>query len=166
MTPPVVTAPTETVEDGEVPLANVGLTDEDEDLGEEISVEDEAVPLANGIGGSWALVNFALMNLAVFESLMLLIGYFVQTKKKSGDEEEKETKLKKKGIVRAISLPIALISIIAFCLTEDISLPTAFVDNYTILMAIIAIAQTFVVALSRKKEEDAGEEEVAVEARA
>ena len=89
-----------------------------------------------------------------------------QTKKKSGDEEEKETKLKKKGIVRAISLPIALISIIAFCLTEDISLPTAFVDNYTILMAIIAIAQTFVVALSRKKEEDAGEEEVAVEARA
>lgn len=164
--PPVVTAPTETVEDGEVPLANVGLTDEDEDLGEEISVEDEAVPLANGIGGSWALVNFALMNLAVFESLMLLIGYFVQTKKKSGDEEEKETKLKKKGIVRAISLPIALISIIAFCLTEDISLPTAFVDNYTILMAIIAIAQTFVVALSRKKEEDAGEEEVAVEARA
>ena len=147
-------------------MANVGLTDEDEDLGEEISVEDEAVPLANGIGGSWALVNFALMNLAVFESLMLLIGYFVQTKKKSGDEEEKETKLKKKGIVRAISLPIALISIIAFCLTEDISLPTAFVDNYTILMAIIAIAQTFVVALSRKKEEDAGEEEVAVEARA
>ena len=117
-------------------------------------------------GGSWALVNFALMNLAVFESLMLLIGYFVQTKKKSGDEEEKETKLKKKGIVRAISLPIALISIIAFCLTEDISLPTAFVDNYTILMAIIAIAQTFVVALSRKKDEDAGEEEVAVEARA
>lgn len=164
--PPVVTAPTETVEDDEVPLANVGLTDGDEDLGEEISVEDEAVPLANGIGGSWALVNFALMNLAVFESLMLLIGYFVQTKKKSGDEEEKETKLKKKGIVRAISLPIALISIIAFCLTEDISLPTAFVDNYTILMAIIAIAQTFVVALSRKKEEDAGEEEVAVEARA
>lgn len=106
-------------------------------------------------GGSWALINFALMNLAVYESLMLLIGYFVQVKKASEENDrETERKLKKKGIMRVISLPVALISVIAFFLTEDITLSTGLVDRYTIVMAIIAIAQTAVVALSRKKEEE------------
>ena len=115
----------------------------------------EEVPLAVIEGGSWALINFALMNLAVYESLMLLIGYFVQVKKASEENDrETERKLKKKGIMRVISLPVALISVIAFFLTEDITLSTGFVDRYTIVMAIIAIAQTAVVALSRKKEEE------------
>ena len=56
--------------------------------------------------------------------------------------------------MRVISLPVALISVIAFFLTEDITLSTGLVDRYTIVMAIIAIAQTAVVALSRKKEEE------------
>jgi hypothetical protein len=78
----------------------------------------------------------------------------------------RETFRKTDGRGADSSLPVALISIIAFYLTEDISLPTAFVDNYTVLMAIIAIAQTVVVALSRKKEEHVEEEEVAAEAHA
>nr|WP_297864231.1 InlB B-repeat-containing protein [uncultured Acetatifactor sp.] len=119
-----------------------------------VELEDEELPLAAGNGRAWALVNFALMNLAVFETLMLLIGYFVNTRK---DEEEKKEKLKKKGLMRLISLPIGIISIIAFCLTEDISLPTGFVDRWTLLMAIIAIVQTVVVVLSRKKEENEDE---------
>ena len=77
--------------------------------------------------------------------------------------EEQERKLKKKGIVRIVSLPVAILSVIAFCLTEDISLPTGFVDRYTLLMAIISIIQTVVVAFSRKKEEEE-EEEVEAEA--
>ena len=119
-----------------------------------VELEDEELPLAAGNGRAWALVNFALMNLAVFETLMLLIGYFVNTRK---DEEEKKEKLKKKGLMRLISLPIGIISVIAFCLTEDISLPTGFVDRWTLLMAIIAIVQTVVVVLSRKKEENEDE---------
>lgn len=136
-----------------MPLANEPETQpEDEKLAE---LEDEEVPLAVIEGGSWALINFALMNLAVYESLMLLIGYFVQVKKASEENDrETERKLKKKGIMRVISLPVALISVIAFFLTEDITLSTGFVDRYTIVMAIIAIAQTAVVALSRKKEEE------------
>ena len=50
------------------------------------------------------------------------------------------------------SIPIAIVSVVVFCLTEDITLKTAFVDKWTILMAVIAIVQTVVVALSRKKE--------------
>lgn len=134
-----------TLPDEETPLANADL-------------EDEEVPLANN-DGRWALINFALMNLSIFESLMLLIGYFVQTKKSSEEEEdEKERKLKKKGIVRIISLPVAIISMIAFFLTENIWLPTQLVDQYTLMMAVIAVIQTIVVVLSRK-EEDVEEEE-------
>ena len=145
-----------------VPLAG-GEEADGEAEPEPVELDEEGVPKA-GKGLSWALVNFALMNLAVFESLMLLIGYFVKTKNSSEEEDEEEKKkLKKKGIMRIISLPVAIISIIAFCLTEDITLPTAFVDRYTLLMAIIALVQTAVVALSRKELEDE-EEEVKVEA--
>ena len=56
-------------------------------------------------------------------------------------------------LIRLLSLPIAVISVIAFCLTEDISLPTAFVDRWTLLMALIAVIQTVAAALSRKKED-------------
>ncbi|MCI8586511.1 MAG: hypothetical protein HFI92_11600 [Lachnospiraceae bacterium] len=110
------------------------------------------------MGGSWALVNFALMNLGVFESLMLLIGYFINTSRSSEEDEDEKKKLKKRGVVRLLSLPVAIVSVIAFCLTEDISLPTGFVDRWTLLMAIIAVVQTIVVAFSRKKEMEAEKE--------
>jgi hypothetical protein len=143
------------VEDDAVPLAQTILNDTDEEETEEPAepeieeIKDELVPLAGGDNGSWALLNFVLMILGVFESLMLLIGYFINIKKES---EEEEKKLNKKGIVRLISIPIAIVSVVVFCLTEDITLKTAFVDKWTILMAVIAIVQTVVVALSRKKE--------------
>lgn len=133
--------------DEAIPLA----AGEEKEQSEPIAVDEEKTPLAGGRGAAWALINFALMNLAIFESVMLLIGYFVKTK---NDGEEEKRKLKKKGIFRIISLPIAVISLIVFILTEDITLPTAFVDKYTIVMLIIAIVQTVMVALSNKKYED------------
>lgn len=139
--------------DEAVPLA----AEEEKEQPEPVAVDEEKTPLAGGKGAAWALINFALMNLAIFESVMLLIGYFVKTK---NDEEEEKRKLKKKGIFRIISLPIAIISLIVFILTEDITLPTAFVDKYTIIMLIIAIVQTVMVALSKKQYEDEDEQEV------
>lgn len=135
----------------------VPLAAEEEKQPELETVDEEKTPLAGGRGAAWALINFALMNLAIFESVMLLIGYFVKTK---NDEEEEKRKLKKKGIFRVISLPIAIISLIVFILTEDITLPTAFVDKYTIVMLIIAIVQTVMVALSKKQYEDEDEQGV------
>lgn len=145
--------------DDTVPLAG----QEDPELAE---LDDEGVPLAKGASGAWALLNFALMNLAIFECLMLLIGYFIKTKGASEEEEEEKKKLKKKGVMRIISLPIAVVSIVAFCLTEDITLPTAFVDRYTLLMAIIALVQTVAVVLSRKELKDETDDETEVKAAA
>lgn len=143
----------EEIADEEVPLAEEIESEPDEERLAEL--EDEEVPLAIIKGGSWALLNFALMNLAVYESLMLLIGYFVQVKKASEENDrETERRLKKKGIMRVVSLPVALLSVLVFFLTEDITLSTGFADRYTTVMAIIAIVQTAVVAFSRKKEEE------------
>ena len=61
--------------------------------------------------------------------------------------------------MRLVSLPVAVISIIAFFLTENIWLPTKLVDEYTLLMAVIAVIQTVVVALSRKEEDFEAKEE-------
>ena len=162
-TPAAVTPPAEQpveIADAETPLANAQTPSANEDTmpaNEEEQIEDEEVPLAPGNGGHWALINFALMNLAIFESLMLLIGYFVKTKNEEEKEEEKR-KLKKKGIIRILSIPVAVISLIAFILTEDITLLTGFVDKYTIWMAIIAILQTVMVVLSHKKYQKEEEE--------
>lgn len=147
----IETAPLpETLEELPTPLA----PPEDEMLG----LPEEEVPLAGEErSGSWALLNFALMNLAIFESVMLLIGYFVDTKKEEEEEDEEneeKRKLNKKLLFRIISLPIAAVSLIVFLLTEDISLPTAMVDKYTLVMLLIAVVQTVMVAFSKKKYED------------
>ena len=119
---------------------------------EMLGLPEPEVPLAGpGNAGSWALLNFALMNLAIFESVMLLIGYFIDRK---DEKEEEKRKLNKKALFRINSLPVAVVSLIAFLLTEDISLPTGIVDKYTIIMVLIAVIQTMLVALSKKKYED------------
>lgn len=108
---------------------------------------DKEVPLAPGKSASCALLNLFVMNLAILESLILLIGYFV--KRKNDDEEKRKRKEKEPFI--ALSLLIAAISLIVFILTEDITLPKTFVDKYTIVMPIIAVGQTVVAVLSYKK---------------
>ena len=101
--------------------------------------------------GTWSLINLALANLAVFESIVLIAGYFISTKNQKELEEDENKKTNKKGLFRFLSLPIAVIAVIAFILTENISLETAFVDKWTALMVLIAAVQTVMVVLSRKK---------------
>lgn len=156
--------------------------DEPEATPQTVRIGGAEVPLFADDGAAWALVNFMLMNLAVFLSLMLLIGYFVTTKKEKEEEENEEQKkqkvqedetceeeeeplkLKKKGLLRLLSFPVAIISVIAFLLTEDISLPTALLDKWTPLMLFFVLVQMVWVVFSRKKyvkeeeEEEEGDE--------
>jgi uncharacterized repeat protein (TIGR02543 family) len=132
--------------------ASPKATPEEETIDEESSAKDSA-------DGTWSLVNFTLMNLSVFESIMLLAGYFISTKNQKELEEDEKKKTKKKGLFRLISLPIAIIAVVAFVLTEDINLKTVFIDKWTIWMALIAVVQTVMVALSRKKIVDDDDDE-------
>ena len=153
----------ETINDNETPLAN----------GEDIA--DNATPLA-GLGtGAWALINLILTIVTTLLSILLLIGYIGKKKKALEDEdgnvvldengkEVMEYEKNKKGLWRLISIIPALIAIIVFIFTEDMTLPMIFVDKWTILHAVIALVQVVVMVLCKKKKDENDEDENAANA--
>ena len=153
----------ETINDNETPLAN----------GEDIA--DNATPLA-GLGtGAWALINLILTIVTTLLSILLLIGYIGKKKKaleaEDGnvvlDENGKEVmeyEKNKKGLWRLISIIPALIAIIVFIFTEDMTLPMIFVDKWTILHVVIALVQVVVMVLCKKKKDENDEDENAANA--
>ena len=118
------------------------------------TVEPEPVPLASA--KAWALLNLILSILTVLVSLLLIA--FTLGKKRKGeaaatDETMKSsdaTEIKKKKFWRWFSLVPAIGSVIAFLLTENMSLPMAWTDRWTILMVVIALLQVLVAIFSRK----------------
>ena len=153
----------ETINDNETPLAN----------GEDIA--DSATPLA-GLGtGAWALINLILTIVTTLLSILLLIGYIGKKKKALEDEdgnvvldengkEVMEYEKNKKGLWRLISIIPALIAIIVFIFTEDMTLPMIFVDKWTILHVVIALVQVVVMVLCKKKKDENDEDENAANA--
>lgn len=126
-----------------------------------IYVEDPSVPLAGLTGeGSWALINLILAILTVAASAVLLLLYVVGKRRKEeeeerrGDEEESEEEVRKKLLWRIASVVVAVVSVIVFILTEDMSLPMEMVDKYTLWMLVIAMVQLIVCMLSKKQTED------------
>ena len=153
----------ETINDNETPLAN----------GEDIA--DNATPLA-GLGtGAWALINLILTIVTTLLSILLLIGYIGKKKKALEDEdgnvvldengkEVMEYEKNKKGLWRLISIIPALIAIIVFIFTEDMTLPMIFVGKWTILHVVIALVQVVVMVLCKKKKDENDEDENAANA--
>ena len=153
----------ETIDDNETPLAN----------GEDIA--DNATPLA-GLGtGAWALINLILTIVTTLLSILLLIGYIGKKKKALEDEdgnvvldengkEVMEYEKNKKGLWRLISIIPALIAIIVFIFTEDMTLPMIFIDKWTILHVVIALVQVVVMVLCKKKKDENDEDENAANA--
>ena len=153
----------ETINDNDTPLTN----------GEDIA--DNATPLA-GLGtGAWALINLILTIVTTLLSILLLIGYIGKKKKALEDEdgnvvldengkEVMEYEKNKKGLWRLISIIPALIAIIVFIFTEDMTLPMIFVDKWTILHVVIALVQVVVMVLCKKKKDENDEDENAANA--
>ncbi len=121
-----------------------------------IEIGDTVVPLAN-FGESWALLNLLLTVATALGSLALLVGYFVRKKRDEADSEEDENqeeepaRLKRKGLARLLSVPVALIAVIVFVLTEDMTLPMTIMDEWTLLMLLIFVGQMLLCIASRKK---------------
>ena len=153
----------ETINDNETPLTD----------GEDIA--DNATPLA-GLGtGAWALINLILTIVTTLLSILLLIGYIGKKKKALEDEdgnvvldengkEVMEYEKNKKGLWRLISIIPALIAIIVFIFTEDMTLPMIFIDKWTILHVVIALVQVVVMVLCKKKKDENDEDENAANA--
>jgi H+/gluconate symporter-like permease len=132
------------------------------------SIDDEAVPQAPGEDtNAWALVNLIAAILTVLTSLILLLTWFIGKKKEEdeedeyaeAEEDEDESKLKRRTLVRLGSLIPAIVSVIAFIVTEDMRNPMIFVDRWTLLMIVILIIELLFVLFSKKKNVDDDEDD-------
>ena len=160
---PQVTTPAETVEKETTPKAEPK---------KEEKVEEEYTPKASP-QYYCALINLICAILTVLFGLLLLI--FKRHKDEDDDEEDDETKQqtnnddeekeqeKKRGLfTRVLAVLIAIVSVVFFLVTEDLSLPWTWTDQWTIWMVVIGLVQIVVFFVGRKwknVDDDEDEEE-------
>ena len=144
-------APGPTVEENEPERPKVEETEE----------VDENVTAKAGSEGSWALINLLCSGGTVLLGLILLLSKL----KKEEDEEEDKTaamrngnnkqseRYKRRKWLRAVSTVTAVVSVIVFFLTEDMSLAMVLIDKWTLLMAAFLIIQIIFVLFGRKWKE-------------
>ena len=151
---PQVITPVETVEKEETPKAEEPKTEK---------VEEEYTPKASP-QYYWALINLICAILTVLFGLLLLISK--RHKDEDDEEEDDETKEqvtnkddedkeqeqeKKRGtFTRVLAVLIAIASVVFFLVTEDLSLPWTWTDQWTIWMVVIGLVQIVVFFVGRK----------------
>ena len=147
---PQVTTPVETVEKETTPKAEPK---------KEEKVEEEYTPKASP-QYYWALINLICAILTVLFGLLLLISK--RHKDEDDEEEDDETKQqattnedeeqeKKRGLfTRVLAVLIAIVSVVFFLVTEDMSLAWTWTDQWTIWMVVIGLVQIVVFFVGRK----------------
>ena len=151
---PQVITPVETVEKEETPKAEEPKTEK---------VEEEYTPKASP-QYYWALINLICAILTVLFGLLLLISK--RHKDEDDEEEDDETKEqvtnkddedkeqeqeKKRGtFTRVLAVLIAIVSVVFFLVTEDLSLPWTWTDQWTIWMVVLGLVQIVVFFVGRK----------------
>ena len=149
---PQVTTPVETVEKETTPKTEPK---------KEEKVEEEYTPKASP-QYYWALINLICAILTVLFGLLLLISK--RHKDEDDDEEDDETKQqattnedeeqeqeKKRGLfTRVLAVLIAIVSVVFFLVTEDMSLAWTWTDQWTIWMVVIGLVQIVVFFVGRK----------------
>ena len=130
---------------------------------EEEKVEEDYTPKATQ-EYYWALINLICAIVTVLFGLLLLISK--RHKDEDDEEEDDETKQqattnedeeqeqeqeKKRGLfTRVLAVLIAIASVVFFLVTEDLSLPWTWTDQWTIWMVVIGLVQIVVFFVGRK----------------
>ncbi|MEG0592943.1 MAG: InlB B-repeat-containing protein, partial [Coprobacillus sp.] len=117
-------------------------------------IEDQEVPLAT-IGGSWALVNLICTIVVTILGIFLLLAKH----KKDEDEEDNTVAYKRRRWTKVATIVVAIVTIVAFIITEDMTLPMILTDKWTIAMLILTLVQIVVVCVGRKWKEDKEQQE-------
>ncbi len=134
------------LDDAEIPMAS----DEADEpvMGE---VEDGDIPLfATSDVGTWALVNLILAIVTVALSVVIATSSFLNKQAEHQDEQEGAANTHKKWLEPLFSLLISAVSVVCFVLTEDMSLPMAMLDKWTLAMLLLTLVQVFVALRVRK----------------
>ena len=125
----------------------------------EEKVEKEKTPKARP-EKFWALINLICAIVTVLFGLLLLISKRHKNKDDEDDEtkdqtttnedEEKEQEKKRGLFTRVLAVLIAIVSVVFFLVTEDLSLPWTWTDQWTIWMVVIGLVQIVVFFVGRK----------------
>ena len=137
-------------------------------------VEKEKTPKARP-EKFWALINLICAIVTVLFGLLLLISKRHKNKDDEEDEtkdqtttnedEEKEQEKKRGSFTRVLAVLIAILSVVFFLVTEDLSLRWTWTDQWTIWMVVIGLVQIVVFFVGRKwKNVDDDEDEQAQQA--
>ncbi|MDR2523935.1 MAG: hypothetical protein LBC95_00095 [Candidatus Nomurabacteria bacterium] len=94
----------------------------------------------------WSLVNLLLTVAVAVMSLVMIVRNFV-------GREDDDKRTKRHTALRFLSLIPVAGAVIAFLLVEDLSLPMGWLNQWTILLAGIAIVQVVIAAVSRRGED-------------
>ena len=148
---PQVTTPVETVEKETTPKA---------EHKKEEKIEEEYTPKASP-QYYWALINLICAILTVLFGLLLLISKRHkdedddedddETKQQTNNDDEENEQEKKRGLfTRVLAVLIAIVSVVFFLVTEDLSLPWTWTDQWTIWMVVIGLVQIVVFFVGRK----------------
>ena len=140
----------------------------------EEKVEKEKTPKARP-EKFWALINLICAIVTVLFGLLLLISKRHKNKDDEDDEtkdqtttnedEEKEQEKKRGAFTRVLAVLIAIVSVVFFLVTEDMSLRWTWTDQWTIWMVVIGLVQIVVFFVGRKwKNVDDDEDEQAQQA--
>ena len=125
-------------------------------IGEPDSPQGSTIPEPSGTS-AWALLNLILSILGALLTVIALLR-FALTRKKEEQEEDGRIVIKRRPHARwwVIILAATVLAFIVFIITEDMRLPMAWVDWWTIVHIIIFIIQLalFVLALRRVKDKD------------
>ena len=124
----------------------------------------------------WALINLICAIVTVLFGLLLLISKRHkseddeedddETKQQTNnDDEEKEQEKKRGAFTRVLAVLIAILSVVFFLVTEDLSLRWTWTDQWTIWMVVIGFVQIVLFFVGRKwKNVDDDDEEEAQQA--
>ena len=138
----------------------------------EEKVEKEKTPKARP-EKFWALINLICAIVTALFGLLLLISKRHKSEDEDEDDEEDETmddeekeQEKKRGLfTRVLAVLIAILSVVFFLVTEDMSLRWTWTDQWTIWMVVIGLVQIVVFFVGRKwKNVDDDEDEQAQQA--
>ena len=141
----------------------------------EEKVEKEKTPKARP-EKFWALINLICAIVTVLFGLLLLISkrhkseddeeHDDETKQQTNNDDESKEQEKKRGaFTRVLAVLIAILSVVFFLVTEDLSLRWTWTDQWTIWMVVIGFVQIVVFFVGRKwKNVDDDDEEEAQQA--
>lgn len=156
---PVIPTPAPTPAPNPGPIVNEDDPDQPQG-GESTEVQENPTPKGGGSQNEWALINLICAGGTVLLGLFLLLS---KLKKEEEEEDEKTSAMrndeeqsngyKRRKWLRVASTITAVVSVIAFFLTEDITLAMVLVDRWTLLMAAFLIVQVIFVLFGRKWKE-------------